>query len=672
MGKNKINIETNSRTSAGSFNDSEKGVYSIHGVTGSQYSVNTDPTSYGSNDFALTTNRRISVINQAKEAIVQLDPKKFFRKKMLVKRFPILQWMPKYSADDAIGDLIAGITVGLTVIPQALAYAGIAGLPPQAGLYGSFIGAILYIFIGSCRCVNVGPSSTSSFLTNQVAGGDWPRAVLCGLIAGIIEFAMGIFGLGFVIDFVSEPVLSGFSSAVAIMIFTGQIKSLLGIKATGHTFLQVWRTILQDIQNTRLGDTVMGVTCLIVLLAMRQLPKIKIGPKEDDEKNTCQKIFNRFLWYIGTARNFIVVVISTVVSYVLIENGRGDILKTIGPVPQGLPEFRLPLFTVPETKNETGFVTQPGETFWDMISYMNIGLLAVPLIALIETMSINKSAARGKPVDATQELLAIGAGSLVNCFVGGYPGNGSFSRGAINRESGARTPLGSLYSGVLVIIALLFLTPYFQYIPNSSLAAVIMAAVIFMVELHVIKPLWRSKRSDLIPAFACFIACLMLGIPVGTFMGIGVNMLFIMYHAARPKIQMERRYTLKNNKYLLIKPDRCLMFPSVDYVRNLINKQGIKEQLPVIIDCTCVYGADFTTATAVKMLLDDFGARQQALFFLNLKPSVAETFEGAELDMHVYYSLEMLERIVDDPKTNVDLLDNVVDDTKPKRLWTQL
>lgn len=267
----------------------DKGVYSIHGVTSSQQSVNTDPSSYGSNNFicklrngnkffsdsnrqkqfTVTKSRRISVINQAKAAIVQLDPKKVFRKKVFIKRLPILQWLPKYSADDAIGDLIAGVTVGLTVIPQALAYAGIAGLPPQAGLYGSFIGAILYIFIGSCRCVNVGPSSTSSFLTNQVAGGDWPRAVLCGLIAGIIEFAMGVFGLGFVVDFVSEPVLSGFSSAVAIMIFTGQIKSLLGINASGHTFLHVWKTILDDIHNTRLGDTVMGVVCLIVLLLLR-------------------------------------------------------------------------------------------------------------------------------------------------------------------------------------------------------------------------------------------------------------------------------------------------------------------------------------------------------------------------------------------------------------------
>lgn len=209
------------------------------------------------------------MIDQAKDAWVQLNSKKVFRKKNITKRIPFLSWLPKYSYEDAIGDLIAGVTVGLTVIPQALAYSGIAGLPPQAGLYGSFLGALLYIFIGSCRCVNIGPSSTSSFLTNQVAGGNLARANLCAFISGCIELLMGIFGLGFVIDFVSEPVLSGFSSAVSIMIFTGQVKSVLGIKAKGHTFLEVWRTILADIQNTRLGDTVMGVSCLLILILMR-------------------------------------------------------------------------------------------------------------------------------------------------------------------------------------------------------------------------------------------------------------------------------------------------------------------------------------------------------------------------------------------------------------------
>lgn len=361
---------------------------------------------------------------------------------------------------------------GLTVIPQALAYAGIAGLPPQAGLYGSFVGCLLYIFIGSCRCVNVGPSSTSSFLTGQVAGGNWPRAIVCGVISGFVELAMGLFGLGFIIDFVSGPVLSGFSSAVAIMIFTGQIKSFLGIHAKGFTFIQVWRTILADIHNTRVGDTVMGVSCMITLLLMRQLPNLKFGPKDDNQKKTWQKVINKIIWIIGTARNFLVVVTATLISYYLIENGQGHWLKTIGVVPPGIPEFKLPEFSSQDIKNATGFVIQKGESFWEMISFMNIGLLAVPLIALIETMSINKSAANGKSLDPTQELIAIGVGQLANSFVGAYPGNGSFSRGAINKASGARTPLGCLYSGALVMIALLYFTPYFQYIPDAALAAV--------------------------------------------------------------------------------------------------------------------------------------------------------------------------------------------------------
>lgn len=361
---------------------------------------------------------------------------------------------------------------GLTIIPQALAYAGIAGLPAQAGLYGSYAGCLLYIFIGSCRCVSVGPSSTSSFLTGQVAGGNWPRAIVCGVIAGLVELLMGLFGLGFIIDFVSGPVLSGFSSAVAIMIFTGQIKSFLGIHAKGFTFIQVWRTIIADIHNTRIGDTIMGVCCMITLLLMRQLPHLKFGPKDDNQKKIWQKVVNKIIWIIGTARNFLVVVTATIISYNLIENGQGQWLKTIGVVPSGMPEFKIPDFSSPDVKNATGFVIQKGETFWEMISYMNIGLLAVPLIALIETMSINKSAANGKSLDPTQELIAIGAGQLVNSLVGAYPGNGSFSRGAINKASGARTPLGSLYSGILVIIALLYFTPYFQYIPDAALAAV--------------------------------------------------------------------------------------------------------------------------------------------------------------------------------------------------------
>lgn len=136
----------------------------------------------------------------------------------------------------------------------------------------------------------------------------------------------------------------------------------------------------------------------------QQLPKTKIGPEKDDEKNVCQKIFNKTIWYIGTARNFIVVMLCSFISYFLIQTGHGDILKTIGDIPQGLPDFHLPQFYVPEIKNASGYIIQEEQTFWDMIEFMNVGILAVALIALIETMSINKVSANGRPVDATQEL----------------------------------------------------------------------------------------------------------------------------------------------------------------------------------------------------------------------------------------------------------------------------
>lgn len=234
--------------------------------------------------------------------------------------------------------------------------------------------------------------------------------------------------------------------------------------------------------------------------------------------------------------------------------------KMIGDIPEGLPKFQMPPFSIPEVRNETGAIIQAGESFSEMVSSLGSGLVVVPLIALLENIAICKAFANGKAVDATQELIAIGTANIANSFVQGYPGTGALSRGAVNNASGVRTPMGSLYtgafalntfnccanfiflslSGILVILALLFFTPYFFYIPKSALAGIIIAAVIFMVEVRVVKPMWRSKKSDLVPGIAAFIACLVLPIELGILVGIGINIVFILYHASRPKIHMEK------------------------------------------------------------------------------------------------------------------------------------
>lgn len=299
------------------------------------------------------------------------------------------------------------------------------------------MGCFVYIFLGSCKDVPMGPTAISALLTLQTAGGSYQKAILLTFLTGIIELLMGVLGLGFLIDFVSGPVSSGFTSAVALIIVTSQVKDVLAIQAKGNTFVEVWTNIFSNIHGTQAWDTVLGITCIAVLLIMKVLGTIKIGPNEDELKSSKHVIFNKILWFISTARNAILVIVCGGVGYAF-ENSGGAPFRLIGAIPPGLPAFQAPPFSMhPESDG----------TFWDMVTSMGSGLIVVPLIALMENIAICKAFANGKPVDATQELIAIGTGNIVNSFVQGFPGTGSLSRGAVFNASGSRTPMGSLYTG---------------------------------------------------------------------------------------------------------------------------------------------------------------------------------------------------------------------------------
>ncbi|KAK9887722.1 hypothetical protein WA026_000041 [Henosepilachna vigintioctopunctata] len=263
-------------------------------------------------------------------------------------------------------------------------------------------------------------------------------------------------------------------------------------------------------------------------------------------------------------------------------------------------------------------------------------------------MAICKAFSNGKSVDSSQEFMALGVCNMANSFVQSFPATGSVARSALQNGSGARTPLCGLYTGTLVILALVFFTPYFYYIPKAALAAVIMAAVIFMVEVRVIKPMWQSKKSDLVLGLLTFIACLVLPLEIGVSIGVGVNLIFILHHAARPKISIDRMQTKHGKEYLMIVPDRCLIFPSVDYVKNLVTKHSTREQVPVVIDCSYIYGADYTAACVIEVLTADFALRNQPLVFYNLRPSVMSVFEGLKpKDFEVVYTEEGLQEVIE-------------------------
>lgn len=353
----------------------------------------------------------------------------------------------------------------------------------------AFLGCFIYIFLGSCKEVPNGPTAISALLTFQTAQGSVPKAILLSFLSGIVELLMGLFGLGFLVDFVSGPVASGFTSAVSLIILSSQVKDLLGIKATGTTFLHIWTSVLGDIHNTQLWDACLGVTCIAVLLILRIVATIKVEPKEGKELSMPVKVLNKFLWLFGTSRNAILVVVCGYIGYSFVDPP----FAIIGFIPPGLPAITVPPFSI--AANETANVA--GETFMEMVSSMQSGLIVVPLIALMENIAICKTFSNGKTVDATQELIAIGVGNIANSFVQGFPGTGSLSRSAVNNASGVRTPMGNLYTSALVILSLMFFTPYFSYIPKATLAAIIIAAVVFMVEVRVVKPMWRTKSEEI-------------------------------------------------------------------------------------------------------------------------------------------------------------------------------
>uniref|UniRef100_A0A1B6BYH8 SLC26A/SulP transporter domain-containing protein n=1 Tax=Clastoptera arizonana TaxID=38151 RepID=A0A1B6BYH8_9HEMI len=546
-------------------------------------------------------------------------------RKVLYKRVPILGWLPSYNVQFGIADFVAGITVGLTVVPQAIAYANVAGVPPQVGLYSSFVACFVYTIFGSCKDSPIGPTAIMAILTRENLHNLGAQgAVLLCFLTGCVQLILGVLQLGFLIDFISGPVSVGFTSAAAIIIATSQIKDLLGLSYSASKFLDSLDQVRIHIGETRLWDAVLGLVCMAVLLSLRKVKDIPIGPVNSIEKTPMQKILGHFLWFISTARNILVVVFCGVMAYLFELHDLAPFILS-GHVKDGLPTIQPPPFSITEGNHTIDFI--------DMVSNFGSAIVVLPMLSILEDISLAKVFAEGKSIDATQEMLALGLCNIASSFVGSMPVAGSLSRGAVNNASGVKTTFGGVYTGLIVLLALQFFTPYFYYIPKASLAAVIIAAVVFMVELHVIKPIWRTNKMDLIPAFATFLSCLLIRLELGIVIGIGINVLFLLYASARPSVHVEKHTTDWGCEYLLITPDRSLVFPSVEYVRNMVTKAGVKQgssSNPVVIDSRHVQGVDFTAAKGVKSLIDDFVKRNQPLLFYNLKPSVIEVFQALQ------------------------------------------
>ncbi|KAL1497197.1 hypothetical protein ABEB36_008194 [Hypothenemus hampei] len=546
-------------------------------------------------------------------------------------RIPILQWAPHYNSKKLLSDCIAGFTVGLTVMPQALAYATLAGLEPQYGLYSAFIGCFVYTIFGSIKDITIGPTALMALMTyQQIIGRNTDYAILLCFLSGIVQLAMAILHLGVLVDFISIPVTVGFTSATSVIIGTSQFGSLLGLKMSSNGFFDTMSKLVQNIHLTQFTDLGLGVGCIVALLLLRKLKDLKCH-KKGSRPTKSQQSINYTLWLISTSRNAIVVIICSTMAYLYETQGGGSPFRLTGNVKSGLPEFKVPPFST-VLNNST-------KTFPDMLNDLGSSVFLVPIIAVLGNVAIAKAFASGEIIDATQELFTLSLCNILGSFFSSMPVTGSFSRSAVNHASGVQTALGGIITGSMVILALSFLTPYFAYIPKASLGAVIVCAVIFMIEYEVVKPMWRSSKKDLLSAFATFICCLVIGVEYGILVGVAINIIFLLYPSARPGVHVEKCSTPNGMEYILITPGNALYFPAVDFIKTSIARAGVSSKnLPVVIDCQFILGADFTAAKGIAALINEFSSRKQPLYFLNARLEVVSVFQGVLSDDFVNFN----------------------------------
>ncbi|XP_055700646.1 sodium-independent sulfate anion transporter [Phlebotomus papatasi] len=543
------------------------------------------------------------------------------------KWIPGARWLRGYTGQDAVADVIAGITVGLTVLPQGLAYATLAGLEPQYGLYSAFMGGVVYALLGGCREVTIGPTALLSLMTSRhtgLGGESGPHlAILLCFLAGIVECVMGLLRLGALVDLISTPVTVGFTSATAVIIGASQLKGLLGLKGGGGSgFIATVQTVFTKADQIRPSDAALGICSIGILLLMRKLKDFKTP----DNAPRGRRIFGGTLWLIGTSRNALLVFFTSLGAYFAAQSGKAPFILT-GTVRSGLPDFGLPPFSTTRADTNGTLVEMD---FKDMISELGASIALVPIIAVLGNVAISK-AFGGSGIDATRELVALSLSNVLGSFVSSMPVTGSFSRSAVNHASGVRSPIGGVYTGALVLLALGLLTPYFHYIPRAALSAVIISAVIFMIEYEVIRPLWRCSRRELLPGAITFILSLWVGVEIGLLAGVVADLGFLVYRAARPALIVERSETMSGVNYILVRPRYSLLyFPAIEWVRSGISK-AVKEhgKAPVVLDCRNLHEFDFTAARGLGDLHKELAASSVSLVLLGPPKEVTTVLKGA-------------------------------------------
>jgi len=542
--------------------------------------------------------------------------------------FPFLRWINELKDPVVLrADIIAGLTVALVLIPQSMAYASLAGLPEVYGLYISFVPVFIAALWGSSRQLCTGPVAVVSTMTATVLAPVVipmlsanhtpeeymalyiPTAMFLALIVGIFQFLLGAFRLGAIVNFLSHPVIVGFTNAAALFIGLTQVSKIFGVDMPGEAhdhflMVRIWG-VIQNLDETHLITLMMGLSSFAIMFGMKYL----------------RPAFPAVL---------IAVVVTTLASYFIGFEKMGG--HVVGAIPEGLPEFAMPAISY--------------EAFSDLF----IGAIIIALVGFMEAISIAKAmAAKTKHhVDPSQELIGQGMGNIIGSFFQAYPSSGSFSRSAVNLNAGARTGFSSVVTAIIVVITLLFLTPLLYHLPKATLAAVVIMAVFSLINFKTIKHIYHINKHDGIAATVTFIATIGAApkLDHGIIIGATLAIVLYLYRTMHPRVSVlgrSRNGTLHDIKsqddlatdihIIAIRFDGSLYFANVSYFEDAMLKASSEypEATYLLIVGEGINQIDASGEEVLHHLVDRLHQNQISIVFSGLKRQIIDVLRASDL-----------------------------------------
>jgi len=518
----------------------------------------------------------------------------------LARRYlPILTWGAEYTGKTLTNDLIVAGIVTVMLIPQSLAYALLAGLPPQVGLYASMAPLVLYAIFGTSRALAVGPVAVASLMTAAaaatIAAQGTPEylgaTIALAAISGLLLVVLGLLRLGFLANFLSHPVISGFITASAIQIAAGQLAPILGIKGGGENFVEIVKSMLPNFSGTNPYTAAIGFGSLAFLFWVRKGLKpllVRLGLKERPAD---------MLAKLGPV---VAIAATTAAVWGLGLTAHG--VKIVGTVPKGLPKLALPPF-------DAGLWTK-----------LLVPALLISIVGYVESISValTLAAKKRQRVDPDQELIALGVSNVGAAVSGGFPVTGGFARSVVNFEAGAETPAAGAFTAVGIALATLFLTPLLFFLPNATLAATIVVAVLSLMDLGALKRTWTYSKADFAALAATILLTLVEGVEAGLIAGVGLAIFLHLYATSKPHIAivgqlpgtMTFRNVLRHEKavtdpgILSLRIDASLYFPNARFIEEKVNEAvaANPEVRHVILECPSMNAIDYSALESLEAI----------------------------------------------------------------------